>query len=114
MSQKDRQKINTLIYQLFNTTGSFTNVKQLDRLNILAGQLSDEIRRQARSESVELMRKLQKAITEGFKKTFAAHESLEKRVKELEGKMNDNMSNGSTKRTNRKTVREDTGTSNTD
>ena len=112
MSEKFRQELHTKLYQLFQITGSFTDIKQLDRFQTVAAQLATVIQKQAQSESIELMRKLQKAVSDGFKetfaanielekritgfkKTFAANAELEKRITGLEGKINDLMSDRS-------------------
>lgn len=108
MSDKDKQKLNTLLYQLFQITGSFTDTKQLDRLRTVSAQLSTALQEQARGESVELMRKLQKAVVKGFKKTFTANAELEKRIVDLEEKLNDTLSNRSNQRANLKDVSADT------
>jgi uncharacterized protein (DUF885 family) len=102
MSTKNQQDLHALLYQLFHMTGSLTEIKQLDKLRALSARLGTLLRDQAREESVELMRKLQKAVTTGFKKTFAAHKELEERVAALEEKVNATMPNRSRKR---KTVR---------
>jgi hypothetical protein len=87
-----KQELHTLIWQIFSMTGGLTETKQLDRLRMLCAKLTTLLAKQARFESIELMRKLQVAVTEGFKKTFAANLKLEKRIKALEEKVNDSVS----------------------
>lgn len=88
MSTENQQKLHALLYQLFSMTGSLTEIKQLEKLRALSTRLGVQLAKQSRDESIELMRRLQKAVTEGFEKTFAANEKLEKRVKALEDKVN--------------------------
>lgn len=95
MSDKNKQELLTVLYQIFSMSGAFTEVKQLDKLRTLTGKLSNVMADQAKHEAVELMRSLQKAVTSGFKKTFAATIDLEKRIVDLEEKVNDCMCHGS-------------------
>jgi len=89
MSNKTKQDLNSILYQIFSMAGAFSEVKQVEKLRILTSRLSATISMQSREDSIELMRKLQQAVTSGFKKTFAANEKLEKRVKALEEKVDD-------------------------
>jgi hypothetical protein len=98
MSKENKQKLHTTLYQLFQMTGSLVEMKQVERLRTLSLQLSNVLSDLAREESVELMRKLQQAVSTGFEKTFAAHADLEKRIKVLEEKAGVTVPNRSRKR----------------
>lgn len=89
MSDKNKQDLHSIMYQIFSMSGAFTEIKQIEKLRVLCGRLSVTMSAQSREDSIELMRSLQKAVTSGFKKTFAAHQELAKRVKALEEKADD-------------------------
>jgi len=114
MSDKNKQELLNILYQIFSMSGAFTEVKQLDNLRTLSGKLSILLAAQAKEESVELMRSLQKAVIKGFKETFAATSALEARVTALEEKGNDSQCCGACTGKDRGSPEGDSETSNSD
>jgi phosphoenolpyruvate carboxylase len=88
--------------------GAFTEIKQVDKLRMLSARLGTTLKKHAQEESVELMRRLQKAVTGGFEKTFKAVGDLEARVQALEEKKNAPVSKRRNTRKNLKDVSKDT------
>jgi hypothetical protein len=81
-----KQEFSVLLYQLFRTAGFTLNVDQNDKLRSIADQLYTKIEEAAKARSVELIRKMQEAVADGFREIGKDVAAIEKRLAKLEPK----------------------------
>jgi hypothetical protein len=79
-----KQEFSVLLYQLFRTAGFTLNVDQNDKLRSIADQLYAKIEEAAKARSVELIRKMQEAVADGFRDIGKDVAAIEKRLEKLE------------------------------
>jgi predicted nucleic acid-binding Zn-ribbon protein len=110
MSNKHKQDLHTILYQLFNTIGAFTETKQLDQLRTHTSRLNTAIQSQIKEETVEFIRKLQEAISDGFEKAFNAINKVDKKLAQLEEKVNEISTCRTSQRKDTENIQSDTKT----
>lgn len=84
MKNKFHQKVYTTLVQVFRNAGITLDLKQTERIEHTTGELCEVIQEQARKEAVELMRKLQEAVSDGFNTVYIDIERLNNRLENLQ------------------------------
>lgn len=84
VSQKLEQEFSILIFQLFRTAGFTMNIQQTEQLRGISDKIVATIEEVAKVKAVELIRKMQTAVGEGFTSIGKDVEAIEKRLDELE------------------------------
>lgn len=87
-----KQEFSVLMYQLFRVAGFTMNIEQNNKLKDISDQLVARIEEISKARSVELIRKMQEAVADGFRDIGKDVAAIEKRLDKLEGKNEDSVS----------------------
>jgi hypothetical protein len=98
MSDKIKHKLYTAFNQVFHAYGTTLDMKQMENLRIAINNIAELLQNQAKEETVELVRLLQEAIDDGFKKAYNHVDRVNEKVKKLEKLVNEISNNRTDKR----------------
>jgi len=84
MSMILKQQFYVQIHQLFRTTGFTLNITQTEQLKLVSDKIVDLIESVAKERTVELVRKMQEAVSHGFTEIGKDVAAIEARLDKLE------------------------------
>lgn len=81
-----KQELSVLFYQLFRAAGFTLSIDQNEKLRSITDQIFAKIEEASKNRSIELIRKMQEAVADGFREIGKDVAELEKRIEKLEPK----------------------------
>lgn len=79
-----KQELSVLFYQLFRAAGFTLSIDQNEKLRSITDQIFAKIEEASKNRSIELIRKMQEAVADGFREIGKDVAELEKRLEKLE------------------------------